>query len=306
MGTHWEEAQKDPVAHSEVISAVLMSGLDSTRRQEAQTANLSRSRCGHSLLTQHRLSTTLFGRTALNGFSFQEPSVSSVSSSVDIWGHSSFVRSLVSMVGWPKRRASEAHQNILIPARTINTLSAHLLRHSFLVLTVHFSTLTASKNSQKDRQQVSSPEISLPQAAVVCSRDLLETTLTPSNQLAISDLRQGLSSAGRQEDWEGCFTVVRQLFYRRHNPHRPFFHLFLFLSPRLSFLAFPSCFCPKVIDELNCARSQAFGVAVLQSEHRWLPQSIVQKCLRPLDSVLMFLGSCKTCWQISRPIMCFM
>lgn len=35
MRTHWEEAQKDPVAHSEVISAVLMSGLDSTRRQEA-------------------------------------------------------------------------------------------------------------------------------------------------------------------------------------------------------------------------------------------------------------------------------
>ena len=35
MRTHWEEAQKDPVTHSEVISAVLMSGLDSTRRQEA-------------------------------------------------------------------------------------------------------------------------------------------------------------------------------------------------------------------------------------------------------------------------------
>lgn len=128
------------------------------------------------------------------------------------------------------------------------------------MLTVHFSALTASKSSQKDWQQVSSPEVSLPQAAFVCSRDLLETTLTPSNQLAISDLRQGLSSVGQQEDREGCFTVVRWLLYRRHSPHRPFFHLFLFLSPRLSFLAFPSCFRPKVLDELNCARSQAFGV----------------------------------------------
>lgn len=180
MRTHWEEAQKDPVAHSEVISAVLMSGLGSTRGQEAQTANLSWSRCDHSLWIQHHLSTTLFDRTALDGFSFQEPSFSSASSSVDIWGHSNVVRSLVSIVGWPKRSASENHQNILIPARTVNTLSAHLLRHSFLVLTVHFSALTASRNSQKDWQQVSSPEVSLPQAAFVCFRDLLETTLTSS------------------------------------------------------------------------------------------------------------------------------